>query len=526
MTVNVWARERAVLAGVVTLMSSIALTLVSAWLITRAWQMPPVMNLTVAITSVRALGISRAVFRYIYRLATHDVALTAAANARSQIYHNLVAVPPSTVLGMSRGRLLSFIGPDIDALTDKIVRATIPRRVAIYTGILAIALTATLSLLVAGILAIGLGFAGIVVPWIAVQGEKKASTAQATEDYVSAVDHVLHHAAALSVRGELDQVLQHADDAEQRISSIRGWAHPWSSVSTAMSAAASGFTLIIVVLVAVLASPDHSPQWLAAVALMPLVAFEAVAPLAEASRAVVRSRDAEQRLRNVLTIDNDTEQTTSNDVSDENPVFAVRETSPAVGKKMSSGRVTANHLVVGWDHPAWEANFDVPPGGRYEIVAPSGTGKTTLLMTLAGLIPAWGGKYSAVGARFIAEDEHIFATTVRDNLAVGAADASESAMREMIDRVGLAQWVEHLPRGLDTVLRDGEESLSGGQRRRLIVARALLSDAPILLIDEPTEHVDKDSEKRLLDVLGFGDSVAGSTDDQRTIVMVRHPRSP
>ena len=101
LTVNVWARERAVLAGVVTLMSSIALTLVSAWLITRAWQMPPVMNLTVAITSVRALGISRAVFRYIYRLATHDVALTAAANARSQIYHNLVAVPPSTVLGLS-----------------------------------------------------------------------------------------------------------------------------------------------------------------------------------------------------------------------------------------------------------------------------------------------------------------------------------------------------------------------------------------------------------------------------------------
>lgn len=113
-------------------------------------------------------------FRYIDRLATHDVAVTAAANARSQIYHNLVAVPPSTVLGMSRGRLLSFIGPDIDALTDKIVRATIPRRVAIYTGVLAVALTATLSLLAAGILAVGLAFAGIVVPWIAAQGRKES----------------------------------------------------------------------------------------------------------------------------------------------------------------------------------------------------------------------------------------------------------------------------------------------------------------------------------------------------------------
>ena len=145
-------------------------------------------------------------------------------------------------------------------------------------------------------------------------------------------------------------------------------------------------------------------------------------------------------------------------------------------------------------------------------------------MTLAGLIPPWGGAYSADGARFIAEDEHIFATTVRDNLAVASPAASENAMRAALDHVGLTEWVEHLPQGLNTVLHDGEESLSGGQRRRLIVARALLSDSSILLLDEPTEHVDKDSEKLLLDALGLGSS-GSSMAMERTIVMVRHPRS-
>lgn len=524
MKVNVWARERAVLAGVVTLISSIALTLVSAWLITRAWQMPPVMDLTIAITSVRALGISRAVFRYVDRLASHDVALTAAASARSQIYRNLVSAPTSTVMGMSRGRLLSFIGPDVDALTDRIVRATIPRRIAAYTGVIAVGLTTILSLVAAIILAIGLIIAGVVVPWMAAQGEKKASTAQAVEDYVTAVDHIVNHAPALSVRGELEEALRVADDADHRISTIRRRAHPWSAFSSATSVLTSGFTLVVVVLVAVLASPEHSPQWLAAVALMPLSAFEAVLPLGEASCTVIRSRAAEERLSSVLSTDGPSGDSPRGQLSQQASFDGLQKGSGVVATTTRAGAVSAHHLVVGWDHPVWEVNFEVPAGGRYEIIAPSGTGKTTVLMTLAGLIPPWGGAYSADGARFIAEDEHIFATTVRDNLAVASPAASENAMRAALDHVGLTEWVEHLPQGLNTVLHDGEESLSGGQRRRLIVARALLSDSSILLLDEPTEHVDKDSEKLLLDALGFGSS-GSSMAMERTIVMVRHPRS-
>lgn len=119
----------AVVAGSVTMIASITLTVVSAWLITKAWEMPPVMDLTVAVTAVRALGISRAMFRYIERIVSHDLALKAASRARSSAYQRL-ASSPNSALTMRRGELLSRLGVDIDSVADVIVRAVIPAGVA------------------------------------------------------------------------------------------------------------------------------------------------------------------------------------------------------------------------------------------------------------------------------------------------------------------------------------------------------------------------------------------------------------
>lgn len=152
-------------------------------------------------------------------------------------------------------------------------------------------------------------------------------------------------------------------------------------------------------------------------------------------------------------------------------------------------------------------------------------------------MPPLGGTYRADGARFIAEDEHIFATTVRDNLAVGAADATTEQMWEVLEAVGLADLVRNLDRGLDTVLSDGAAALSGGQRRRIIVARALLTDAPTLLLDEPTEHLDADGEAAMLALLGVKDGGSSGASGggevpplpgaraRRTVIVVRHPRN-
>jgi ATP-binding cassette subfamily C protein CydC len=170
------------------------------------------------------------------------------------------------------------------------------------------------------------------------------------------------------------------------------------------------------------------------------------------------------------------------------------------------------------------------------VTAASGTGKTTLLLTLAGLLPPREGQVTLDGVlvdginpellhrtvAYLPEDAHIFATTVRDNLAVGAPDAPDDLMLSVLEAVGLSGWVAGLPEGLSTVLVDGVEGLSGGQRRRLLLARMLLTDAPVLLLDEPFEHLDAEGTVELDELLA-SDRLPG-TRPVRTLVVVRHPR--
>ncbi|WP_300613666.1 thiol reductant ABC exporter subunit CydC [Corynebacterium sp.] len=537
---------RAILAGVSTLLAAIALSVVSAWLIARAWQQPSVMDLTVAITAVRALGISRALFRYLDRLASHDVALDRAAAARVEVYARLAQAPSAQVMGLGRGALLARIGEDVDALTERIVRATIPRWVAGITGLIAVGFLAMLTPLAALVLAIGLLVAGVLVPRLAARAERASLVAEANEAYVAAVDHALSAAPTLRVRDQLAGALATAESAEAELRAQRRRGLGWAAGASGLLTLTSALTAAAIAALAALeytgwagsGTAAHSPQWLVVVALFPLAAFEAVSTLPEAARTRVRAEHSLERLR-ALPGSEEAETRAKDEPA------ASKSLPPAdIGATASTdalsapAAVRAERLTVGWDHDLGTYDLDVPAGGRGVVVAASGTGKTTLLMTLAGLLPARGGTYSAPGARFIAEDEHIFATTVRDNLAVGAPHASEAAMWEVLDQLGLGAWVRGLPRGLDTVLARGAEDLSGGQRRRVILARALLTDAPILLLDEPTEHLDDAGAAEVLRLLGFPPSADADgaealdapavelpgTRAERTIIMVTHPR--
>ncbi len=202
---------------------------------------------------------------------------------------------------------------------------------------------------------------------------------------------------------------------------------------------------------------------------------------------------------------------------------------PGVG--LLSADIRSGHAGAARSH---RITLDLAPGARLAVTGASGSGKTTLLMTLAGLLPPLQGRVTLDGIEltdfdeadlrravsFFAEDAHIFATTVRDNLLVARGDCRDAELTRALDAVGLGDWLAALPQGLSTVLTGGAQALSGGQRRRLLLARVALSPAEIVLLDEPTEHLDAaDADPMLRDLLG-GNSVLMPAD--RTVVVATH----
>ncbi|MGB3484445.1 MAG: ABC transporter transmembrane domain-containing protein, partial [Mycobacterium sp.] len=199
----------ATLCGVLSLGSALALAAVSAWLITKAWQMPPILDLTIAVVAVRALGISRGVLHYCERLASHDVALRASGTARTQLYRSLADGPVDVVARLDGGELAGRVGSDVDAVADALVRAVLPIAVAVVLSVAAVVVIAIISPAAALVLAICLAVAGVLAPWLAARGataqEAAARELHAQRDVLAML--ALEHAPELRVSGRLPAVI-------------------------------------------------------------------------------------------------------------------------------------------------------------------------------------------------------------------------------------------------------------------------------------------------------------------------------
>jgi ATP-binding cassette, subfamily C, bacterial CydC len=443
----------AIALGTLSLGSALALAGVAAWLITRAWQMPPVLDLTIAVVAVRAFGIARGVLGYCERLASHDTALRAAGTARAQLYRALADAPAEAVMCLHSGDLLSRMGTSVDELSDVLVRAVLPIAVATVLSAVAVGVIAAISPAAALILACCLLMAGVVAPWLS------ARSAATTED-VAAAHHAardaatmlaLEHAPELKVGGRLDEVIAEATRRQRDWGTATDRAARPAAVASAAPTAAVGVSVLGAVLVAMSIAPTVAPTTLAVLMLLPLSAFEATTALPGAAIALTRARIAAQRLRQLVA---------------PTPLARSRQPLPPL---------------------------QVRPGDRLAVVGPSGCGKTTLLMATAA---SHSGSTSTAG--YFAEDAHVFATTLRDNLLVARGDAADSELIGALCRVGLGPWLDDLPDGLSTMLVGGAAAISAGQRRRLLLARALISSFPIVLLDEPTENLDADDGRRIL----------------------------
>lgn len=540
-----WRVVRAVLVASLTLATAAGLAAISAWLIMRAWERPPVLDLTVAVVTVRALGISRGVSRYLDRLASHDVALRGAAHARGELYVRLSRGASTPAL--RTGDVLLRSGRDLDLVADTVVRVLVPAAVAAVLTVGSVTALALLAPAAAVAMAAFALLAGVAAPLVATRAALGAerAVADATAEQAAAAVLVVDHAEELAVGGRLDAVI--GSIAETGTARRAAERRADAAAARAVAAVPAGMlaTTLVALLVGVLAydGTAHSPMWLGILVLLPLAAFEALAALPAAGEHLARAVPAAERIRAML--DAAGERAAG---ADPGVAGAGSPTTPAT----SAALLSATGLTWGFGGRSLaEAplDLDLRAGDRVVVRGPSGVGKSVLARTLAGLDAPVTGTVRAGGADlatltrperrgrvvYLAEDAHLFSTTVRDDLLVARGDAHDDELRAALDAVGLGAWLDGLPEGLDTVLEGGASAVSGGQRRRLLLARALLVTAPVVVLDEPTEHLGADDAGDLLRrICAAGEegrvgpgptSADGLFGPDRAVVVVTHDRT-
>lgn len=500
----------AALAGSAADLAGVALIASAAWLITRAAEQPPLAALSVAIVGVRAFATGKGVLRYAERLTGHDVALRAQASTRERLYESLIPAGPLRQRGAD---LLSRMVDDTEAVQDLLVRCLLPAVAALLTGVAAIVIGAFLLPVGALVLALGLLLAGVLLPAGTAAAARRwsARIAPARAELAARVADLVHGAADLAAYDAKGQALSDGMAAEGRLSALERGQARINAAALGLGVLIQGSTVAAVVLIAQAAGLGQVAT--AVLALTALVSFEPVLPLAAAGERFAGVGAALRRLAEIQAT----------------PVVVAEPASPAPPPE-APVTVEVEDLVVrhGDREPALDGvSLTLTPGRRVAIVGPSGAGKSTLLSALMRTVDIESGhiKINGVDIRSYASDDvraamtgltqdpYVFQASFRDNLRLAGPEASDGELAQAVRRARLDAWADRT--GWDTVLGEDGRTVSGGQLQRLALARALLFDPAVLLLDEPAEALDEETADALTaDLL---DATRG-----RTTLLVTH----
>ncbi|MEU8461856.1 thiol reductant ABC exporter subunit CydD [Streptomyces sp. NPDC029003] len=508
------------LLGALAVGCSVGLMAVSGWLISRASQQPPVLYLMVAVTATRAFGIGRAVFRYAERIVSHDAVLRMLADLRVSVYRRLERIAPAGLREQRRGDLLSRLVADADALQDYWLRWLLPVGTAVLVGTGSVAFTAWLLPGAGAALAVGLLLAGVGVPLVSGACARSAERrlAPARGELATRVADLLTGTAELTVAGALADRKARARESDGVLTRIASRGAAATGLGGGLSALVCGLTVVCAALAGAdaVASGRLSGVAMAVVVLTPLAAFEAVSGLPLAVQYRQRVRRSAERVHEVIDA-------------------PVPVTEPAEPGPLPASPFPLRLTGLAARHPGQERDalrgldLTLEAGRRIAVVGPSGSGKTTLAQVLLRFLDPAEGAYALGGTDaqtldgddvrrvvgLCAQDAHLFDSSVRENLRLARPEASEEQLRAALASARLLEWADGLPDGLDTLVGEHGERISGGQRQRLALARVLLADFPVLVLDEPAEHLDLATADALT-----ADLLAAT--EGRTTVLITH----
>ena len=492
----------AVLLGVATVAGNVGLLSTAAYVISAAAVVSYISLLTIPIYLVRFFSVSRSFSRYFERLVSHDLTFRLLGNLRSWFYVRLTPLAPALLEGYRSGDLLSRLVEDVEELENLYLRAVSPVLVAAVVWGLAFAVLYPFDPALAITVLVFLAAAGVGAPllvWALSRGLGRRQLELRSELYSRIVEGTQGVQDLLAFGREEEQGRQ-IEVLNSKLARIERRQALISGLHDSSGDLLTNLAMLVALVLAIplVAGGEIRGIYLAFLALVALGVFEAATPLGAAFQTIGRTTAAGERLF---------------EVSDSEPTIR-NPKSPLPVPEDFTLRFDNVSFRYGEGDPfsLEDVSFALEPGRKVAVVGPSGSGKSTLANLILRFRDPQGGEIR-LGGRSLSEyaqedvrrlisvvpqSTHVFNDTLRNNLLLADPEANDEALELALERARISSFIERLPDGLDTYVGEHGSRLSGGERRRLAVARALLKDAPLLLLDEPTANLDTVTELEVL----------------------------
>jgi ATP-binding cassette subfamily C protein CydC len=492
-----------IVLGVVVIAANALLMALSGWFIASmaiSGASGAAFNYFLPSAGIRALAILRTVGRYLERLVTHEAAFRFLTSLRVWLFRRLEPLAPAGLEGYASGDLVGRLRGDVDSLENLYLRIIAPLAVGGCSIMLAVLFVALWDRASSIVLCVVLLLAGVALPLLGrrLALEPGHRSARLAGELRTAVTEGLQGAEELTLLGCIQRQAERVDDLSSRLVAEQQHLGNINALTLALASACGGLGMAGVLAVA---GPRVAEGLLSGPALVMLLLFSGAALEAAGSlpAALQMAPPVAESLRRI---------------------FQLTGAPPPVAEPLRPEPLPAQTEIVFRDVSCTPAagppllrgfSLHVPAGTRVALLGPSGSGKSTV-MALLLRFRDYGGSITLGGTelRCLASDQarrlfsalpqqpHLFNATIGENILLARPEASQEELWLALADSGLSRWVEGLPQGLDTPVGEGGCKISGGEARRIALARALLKDAPLLLLDEPTEGLDVETEREMV----------------------------